>query len=102
MSTEILVSPIVSREGGFAFDTFSTTAGLTPGFAYRRIEQANYDRKITLQSLPRATGFAVVACETLAEFGRRCMVLLGETATGRDFAASGDGYALHIWSGLTA
>jgi hypothetical protein len=96
MSTEILVSPIVSRDDGFAFDTFSKAAGLTPGFAYRRIEQASYDRKITLQSLPRASGFAVVACETLGEFSRRCAALLGATAMGRDFAAPGDGYGLHI------
>jgi len=52
MSTEILVSPIVSRDDGFAFDTFSEAAGLTPGFTYRRIEQASYDRKITLQACP--------------------------------------------------
>jgi hypothetical protein len=96
MSTEILISPIVSRDGGFAFDTFSTAAGLTPGFTYRRIEQASYDRKITLQSLPRASGFAIVACETLGEFSRRCAALLGETVMGRDLAAPGDGYALHI------
>jgi hypothetical protein len=96
MSTEILVSPIVSRDGGFAFDTFSTAAGLTPGFAYRRIEQASYDRKTTLHSLPRTTGFAVVACETLGEFGCRCAALLGETTMSFDRATPGDGYALHI------
>ena len=96
MSTEILVSPIVSRDDGFAFDTFSKAAGVTPGFAYRRIEQASYDRKMTLHSLPRANGFAVIACETLGEFSRRCAALLGETAMGRDVPAPSDGYALHI------
>jgi hypothetical protein len=96
MSTEILVGPIVSQGGGFAFDTFTEVAGLTPGFAYRRVEQASYDRKMTLQALCRADGFAAIACETVGEFSRRCAALLGETTMGRDVPAPSDGYALHI------
>jgi hypothetical protein len=69
---------------------------LTPGFAYRRIEQATHDRRTTLHSLPRASGFAVIACETLGEFSHRCAALRGETAMSRDFAVPGDGYALYI------
>jgi hypothetical protein len=87
--------PIVSRNDSFAFDTFTPEEGLKLGFVYRRIEQANYDRKATLHGLPRATGFAIVACETLGEFRRRSNALLGAAATRRDFAMAGEGAALH-------
>jgi hypothetical protein len=95
MPTEILLRPIISRNDGFAFDTFTPEEGLKLGFVYRRIEQVNYDRKATLHGLPRATGFAVVACETLGEFRRRSNALLGAATMRRDFAMAGEGAALH-------
>jgi hypothetical protein len=95
MPTGILLSPIVSRNDGFAFDTFTTAEGLKLGFAYRRVEQANYDRKTTLQGLPRAKGFAAIACETLGEFRRRCDALLGAASPRRDFAMPKEGAARH-------
>jgi hypothetical protein len=96
MSTEILVSPVVSRDGGFAFDTFTPAAGLSCGFAYRRIEQASYDRRTTLLRLLGADGHAVVACETLGEFSRRCAALHGVPAMCHAVAASSEGFALYI------
>jgi hypothetical protein len=70
-ATEILLGPIVSRNGGFAFDTFTIATGTTPGFTYRCVEQAKYDRNATLLGLHRASGVVTVACETLDEFRRR-------------------------------
>jgi hypothetical protein len=96
MRTEILLSPIVSRNDGFAFDTFSAAEGLKPGFAYRRVEQASYDRKAMLHGLPRTTGSAVIACETLADFRHRCAGVLSAAATRRDFAEPAEAVARHL------
>jgi hypothetical protein len=37
-----VVGPIVTREGGYAFDSWTLEGGLHRGYAYRRIEDANY------------------------------------------------------------
>jgi hypothetical protein len=71
------IGPVVSREGGFAFDTFSLASGLKRGFAYRCVEQADYDRKTTLRRA--AVNALLIPCDTLAEFQRRCAGFL-ETA----------------------
>lgn len=64
----VVVGPIVTRNGGFAFDSWTPEQGLNRGFSYRRIEDAHYARKAEIRSragsLPRAT----VACSTLDEF----------------------------------
>jgi hypothetical protein len=68
-ATELLVSPVLTRDGGFAFDTFTTTSGLCRGFVYRRVEHADRDRKATLrgQHHPRRI-VTVVDCATLVDF----------------------------------
>jgi hypothetical protein len=76
-SPTIFVGPIVRRQGGFAFDTFSPIEGLRTSFAYRCVEQADYDRKTTLRSA--AQGALLIACETIADFQRRCAALLAPT-----------------------
>ena len=76
----VLVSPVISRNGGYAFDTFAASDGLKRGFPYRRVEQANYDRKATLLGFHLPHGFIMLACETAHEFRRRCEELLGAIA----------------------
>ena len=39
---EAVVGPILNREGGYAFDYWTSAAGLVRGYAYRRIEDAYY------------------------------------------------------------
>ncbi|HZS81565.1 MAG TPA: hypothetical protein VFA50_01740 [Stellaceae bacterium] len=73
---KVLVGPVVARDGGFAFDTFSPTEGLKRGFPYRRIDQANYDRKATLHGFHLPLGFVMMACETAADFAKRCEDLM--------------------------
>lgn len=62
------VGPIVAREGGYAFDSWTAEEGLSRGFSYRRIEDAHYARNVEIRS--RAAGFEgpMVACSTVAEF----------------------------------
>lgn len=64
----VVLGPIVTRDGGFAFDSWTSDKGLSLGYAYRRIEDAHYARKAEIRS--RATRFAdpMVACSTLDEF----------------------------------
>ena len=63
-----VVGPIVTREGGYAFDSWTLEGGLHRGYAYRRIEDAHYARKAEIRS--RFHGFAaeMVACSTIDEF----------------------------------
>ena|SRR5476649_1974844 len=94
--TEILLSPIVLRNGCFAFDTFTAAEGLKQGFTYRRVDQANYDRKATALALRVANGFVTVACETLDEFRGRCEALLGKRSLGRHAAGASETAAYPI------
>jgi hypothetical protein len=93
--TEILLSPILLRNGCFAFDTFTAAEGLKQGFTYRRVDQAKYDRKATALALHVANGFVTVACETLDEFRARCEALLVKRSTARAVAASYEAVAAH-------
>jgi len=77
---ELLVGPILCRNGGFAFDTFSREGGLRRGFPYRRVEEAKYDRKVTLLGIGAPSHIARIGCETLSEFDQRCETLAGPMA----------------------
>jgi hypothetical protein len=64
----VVVGPIVTKDGGFAFDSWTSDQGLSRGYSYRRIEDAHYARNVEIRS--RAGSFAgpMVACSTLDEF----------------------------------
>ena len=51
-SRQIVIGPIVMREGGYAFDAWSAKRGLQRVYTYRRIQDATYSRmpKIAVQS----------------------------------------------------
>ena len=40
-----VLGPVVTRDGGFAFDSWTPDRGLSRGYSYRRIEDAHYARK---------------------------------------------------------
>jgi hypothetical protein len=65
----IVVGPVLSREGGFAFDSWTPEEGIGRGYTYRRIDDAYYARNAELKS--RKKGYSdrlVVACSTVDEF----------------------------------
>lgn len=64
----VIVGPIVTRDGGFAFDSWTPEGGLTPGYPYRRIEDAHYARKAEIRSAARPVVGPMVACSTIDEF----------------------------------
>ena len=62
-----IVGPIVTREGGYAFDCWTPGEGLSRGYPYRRIGDARYARNIEIRSHDGRTAGRVV-CSTLDEF----------------------------------
>ena len=63
-----VVGPIVTREGGYAFDSWTLEEGLRRGYPYRRIEDAHYARRAEIRSRGHAVTAEMVACSTVDEF----------------------------------
>jgi hypothetical protein len=63
-----VVGPIVTREGGYAFDSWTSEEGLSRGYSYRRIEDADYARKVEIRSRSKRLPSPMVACSTVQEF----------------------------------
>ena len=63
-----VIGPILTRNGGYAFDSWTPEEGLSRGYAYRRIEDAHYARKAEIRSRTRGYGDHMVACSTMDEF----------------------------------
>ena len=53
-----VIGPILTRDGGYAFDSWTPEEGLSRGYAYRRIEDAHYARKA--ESGPAREGTATI------------------------------------------
>jgi hypothetical protein len=76
---DALVGPVLKRDGGYAFDTWTSREGLLYGHPYRRIEDAIYARRATVAG--DASG--LIACSTLDEFATQIAPSAGWSATGR-------------------
>jgi len=63
----IVIGPVLKRSGGYAFDTWDARDGVSPGYAYPRIEDAIYARKALIQGTARG-GAAPLVCQTMDEF----------------------------------
>ena len=64
----VVVGPIVTRNGGFAFDSWTPEKGLSRGYCYGRIEDAHYARKVEIRSRCGSFAGPMVACSTIDEF----------------------------------
>jgi hypothetical protein len=65
---DAVVGPVVTRDGGFAYDSWTRERGLSRGYSYRRIEDAHYARKAQIRSDAGSVAGPMVACSTLDEF----------------------------------
>ena len=71
-----LVGPILATAGGYAFDTWTVEQGTSPGYVYRRLEDAHYARKTIIdrasceQEMPGDLYplAALCVCDTLEHF----------------------------------
>jgi hypothetical protein len=63
----IVVGPVVTRKGGYAFDCWTSEQGLSLGYTYGRVEDAHYARKAEITS--RKNGCSdKIACSTVDSF----------------------------------
>ena len=63
-----VVGPILTKEGGYAFDMWTPEEGLSRGYAYRRVEDAHYARNAEIRSRKQGRPVAALTCDTLDEF----------------------------------
>jgi hypothetical protein len=67
-AVHLIVGPVVTREGGYAFDSWTPGAGLSRSYSYPRVEDAHYARNVEIRSLRRGAPGGLVACTTIDEF----------------------------------
>ena len=67
---QIVVGPVLTRQGGYAFDCWTPEQGLSPGYTYRRVEDAHYARKVEIKSAKQGGSHKTIACSTVDEFLR--------------------------------
>jgi hypothetical protein len=65
---ELLIGPLLERDGGYSYDTFTRTDGLRRSFRYLRIDAARYDQRALAAEARRDARCEVRICETQSEF----------------------------------
>ena len=65
---QIVVGPVLTRKGGYAFDCWTPEQGLSPGYTYGRVEDAHYARKVEIRSPKPGSSNKTIACSTVDEF----------------------------------
>jgi hypothetical protein len=72
----IILGPVLTRQGGYAFDAWTPENRLRQGYIYRRIDDAHYARKAELTCPGDSHAGPIVACNTVDEFARATIVLV--------------------------
>jgi len=67
---QIVVGPVLTRKGGYAFDCWTPEKGLSRGYAYGRIEDAHYARNVEIRSRKKGCSAHMIDCNTVDEFVR--------------------------------
>jgi hypothetical protein len=70
---QIVVGPVLTRKGGYAFDCWTPEEAFSRGYAYDRIEDAHYARKVEIRSREKGHSDHVIACNTVDDFLRLTM-----------------------------
>ena len=83
----IILGPVLTREGGYAFDAWTAENRLRRGYVYRRIEDAYYARKAELRRPGESHARPIVACNAVDEFTRATTVLEATARLGSRQAA---------------
>jgi len=65
---DMLVGPLLERDGGYVYDTFTVADGLRSSFRYLRLDAARYDQRALIAEAQRDTRWNVRVCETRTEF----------------------------------
>ena len=64
---QIVAGPIVTRDGGFAFEKWAPDKGLRRGYSYLRIEHDHYARKAEIRWHAISFAGPMVPCSTVDE-----------------------------------
>jgi len=65
---DLLIGPLLQRNGGYSYDTFTAPEGLRHSFHYRQIEAARYDQRALMAEARRDPRCTIHLCETQGEF----------------------------------
>src|SRR4051794_1369765 len=65
---QIFIGPVLTREGGYAFDCWTPEEGLQRSFTYRRVEDAQHARQFDIRCRENDRADRMVACNTVDEF----------------------------------
>ena len=84
---ELLIGPLLERNGGYSYDTFTRAEGLRRSFRYPRLDAARYDQRALAAEARRDSPCKVRICETQSEFEQ--LVRAAEAADGAAAAAPG-------------
>ena len=64
----IVIGPVLRRTDGYRFDTWTAGMGVTPGYPYRRIDDAYYARNAEIKVSAQGRAPSAIVCQTLDEF----------------------------------
>jgi hypothetical protein len=78
---EMLIGPLLERDGKYSYDTFTSADGLRSSFRYLRIDAARYDQRALAAEAAHDPHCTVRICETQTEFERLVEAARGGTAT---------------------
>jgi hypothetical protein len=76
-----LIGPVITSEGGYAFDLWTSERGLSRSFRYLRVEDAHYARRFEIRSHGNGPAGAAIACATVAQFASALQQRTRRTAT---------------------
>jgi hypothetical protein len=65
---ELLIGPLLERDGGYSYDTFTRAEGLRRSFRYPRVDAARYDQRALVAEARRDSRCEVRNCEMQSEF----------------------------------
>ena len=74
---QIVLGPVLTRKGGYAFDCWTPEEGLSRGYIYDRIEDAHYARNVEIRSRNKGSSDQTIACSTADDFVRLTLDLRG-------------------------
>lgn len=77
---DILIGPLIERNGRYGYNTFTLSDGLRSSFRYLRFEAARYDQRVLIAEARRDPRRNVRVCETLAEFEELVKAARGASA----------------------
>jgi hypothetical protein len=69
-SMQIVLGPVLTRNGGYGFDCWTPDEGLNRGYTYGRIEDAHYARNVEIKSRNKGSSDQTIACSTVDDFVR--------------------------------